>query len=217
MTLFLSTNLGLLLTPFIFLSIFYFGRVLKKHAFYIEIGVLLFILLMTLIGLDLFGFRLLSLERFMNSGHLSVAFFLLVMLAGILPKKSQAYKRLLYVRGELAIVGFLFLLPHALDKLSLALQLYNFTGLIAFILFLPLVFTSFISIRKKMNPKHWKKLHQLSYLAYLMLYIHLGFNLFIGDSIFITISQYSILYHLIFLVYFVLKIYAFFIKKKKSF
>jgi DMSO/TMAO reductase YedYZ heme-binding membrane subunit len=215
MSLFITDNLGILLTPIIYILVFYFGKQFKKNAYLIELTVLIFISLITLISLDIFGFRLLFVENFLNSGHLSVGFFLLVMLAGILPKKSTPYKTLLLVRGELAIMGFIFLLPHALNKLSLALSLYNFTGLIAFILFIPLVYTSFMPIRKKMNPKNWKTLHKLSYVAYIMLYIHLGFDIFIGSTFYFALGRNSILYHVLFLLYFVIKGYQIILKKKK--
>jgi methionine sulfoxide reductase heme-binding subunit len=216
MTLFITDNLGIILTPFIFLFVFYFGKSFKKNAVYYEISALILISFFALMGLDLFGFRVLFIERFLNSGHLSVGLFLLVMFAGVLPKKSKAYKSLLLVRGELAIMGFIFLLPHALDKLSLALSFYNFTGLIAFILFIPLVYTSFMPIRKKMNPKQWKRLHKLSYIAYFMLYIHLGFDIFIGSTVFVSFGRNSVLYHLLFLLYFILKLYISINKKQKK-
>jgi len=214
MTLFISDNLGILLAPLIYLFVFYFGKHFKKNAYYYELVILLFISLITLVGLGILGFRLLTIEKFLNSGHLSLGFFLLVMFAGVLAKKSKPYKVLLFVRGELAIMGFIFLLPHGLTKLSLALSFYNFTGLIAFILFIPLIYTSFMPIRKKMNPKHWKKLHTLSYVAYMMLYIHLGFDIFIGSTFYFALARNSILYHVLFLLYFIVKGYQLILKKR---
>jgi DMSO/TMAO reductase YedYZ heme-binding membrane subunit len=167
-------------------------------------------------SLGIFGFRLELLERFLQSGHLSLALFLLVMFTGVLPKKSKTFKVLMQVRGQLAILGFIFLLPHAFNKLSLALAGYNSTGLIAFILFIPLVFTSFMPIRKKMDPKHWKKLHQLSLVTYFMLYLHLGFDILIGNTFSFTFSRYSLLYHLLLVLYISMRLYFVTIPKLKK-
>lgn len=40
---------------------------------------------------------------------------------------------------------------------------------------LPLFYTSFIKIRRKMSVDKWRKLHKLSYLAYALIYVHLVF------------------------------------------
>jgi DMSO/TMAO reductase YedYZ heme-binding membrane subunit len=167
-------------------------------------------------SLGLFGFRIVPIEQFLASGHLALSFFLLVLFTGVLPKKSKPFKVLMQVRGQLAILGFIFLLPHALSKLSLALAGYNFTGLIAFILFIPLVFTSFMPIRKKMDPKNWKKLHKLSYITYFMLYIHLGFDILIGNTWMFKFSTNSILYHLLLVLYIAMRLYFITIPKMKK-
>jgi len=207
MSAFIQANLGILLVPILFAFLFYFGKSVKKYDYRYELGALILISINALISLGLFGFKLDILHRFLSSGHLSLAFFLLVIFAGVLPKKSKPYKVLLQVRGQLAILGFIFLLPHAINNLSLALAGYNSTGIIAFILFIPLVFTSFMPIRKKMKPKHWKKLHLLSYITYLMLYIHLGFDILIGNTFYFALSRYSILYHLLVFLYIGLRVY----------
>ena len=213
---FLQANLGILLVPLLFLFLFYFGKNLKKYDYRYELGALIIVSINALLSLGLFGFRLELLERFLQSGHLSLAFFLLVMFTGVLPKKSKPFKVMMHVRGQLAILGFIFLLPHAYSKLSLALAGYNFTGLIAFIVFIPLVFTSFMPIRKKMDPKNWKKLHQFSYITYFLLYLHLGFDILIGNSFSFTFSQYSILYHLLLLLYIGMRLYLITIPKLKK-
>lgn len=213
---FLQANLGILLVPLLFLFLFYFGKNLKKYDYRYELGALIIVSINALLSLGLFGFRFELLERFLQSGHLSLAFFLLVMFTGVLPKKSKPFKVLMQVRGQMAILAFIFLLPHAYSKLSLALAGYNFTGLIAFIVFIPLVFTSFMPIRKKMDPKNWKKLHQFSYITYFLLYLHLGFDILIGNSFSFTFSQYSILYHLLLLLYIGMRLYFITIPKLKK-
>ena len=216
MNYFLQANLGILLVPLLFLFLFYFGKNLKKYDYRYELGALIIVSINALLSLGLFGFRFELLERFLQSGHLSLAFFLLVMFTGVLPKKSKPFKVLMQVRGQMAILAFIFLLPHAYSKLSLALAGYNFTGLIAFIVFIPLVFTSFMPIRKKMDPKNWKKLHQFSYITYFLLYLHLGFDILIGNSFSFAFSQYSILYHLLLLLYIGMRLYLITIPKLKK-
>jgi len=211
---FLSYNLGIFISFLIYVLVHFKGSFFKKNAVIFEIASLILISIIFLISLNLFGFRLYKIEYFLQSGHISFGFFLIVMIAGILSKKSILYKRILLIRGELAIMGFIFLLPHALNKLSLALNLYNFTGLIAFILFIPLVTTSFMSIRKKMKPKNWKNLHKLSYIAYFMLYIHVGFTIYISNSIYVSFKNYSFLYHFIFACYLLMKLYIVYKKNK---
>lgn len=152
-----------------------------------------------------------------DSGHLSLSFFLLVMMAGVIPKRHIIYKKLLLVRGDLAILGFIFLLPHGIHRLSLALYGYNTSGLIAAIIMIPLTLSSFLVIRKKIRPDRWKALHKLAYLAYLMIYIHLGFDLSINPNHFyLDISPNSLLFHVFFMAYLVLKITSIIHKKKDS-
>ncbi|OHE25156.1 MAG: hypothetical protein A2Y45_08675 [Tenericutes bacterium GWC2_34_14] len=149
-----------------------------------------------------------------DGGHLSLALFILIMFAGVMLKSWIPYKKILLVRGDLAIIGFIFLLPHGINRLSLALSGYNMSGLFAAIIMLPLTISSFITIRKKIRPDRWKKLHKLAYVAYFLIYIHLGFDVFLDSTYgYVKFSPNSILYHSLLLIYIVLKIMR--IKQKK--
>jgi DMSO/TMAO reductase YedYZ heme-binding membrane subunit len=57
-------------------------------------------------------------------------------------------------------------------------------------------------VRKKMNPKYWKQLHKLAYVAYVFIYIHLAFNIYINPNYgyFIPDAD-ALLYHFILLLY----------------
>jgi len=204
-----ETNLGLYLAILFYIAIHFKYRFIHQHLRYF---ITLALLLVTFVML----FDVKVVNTLIESGHISLALFLLVMFAGVFGKKSLFYKRILLVRGDLAIIGFILLIPHAIKRLPLALYGYNFTGMIAGIIMLPLIVTSFMSIRKKMRPKNWKNLHKLAYLAYFMIYIHIGFDFSIRQSNpYIFFSDNSLFYHLLFITYLFSKSY-FIIQKRVS-
>jgi DMSO/TMAO reductase YedYZ heme-binding membrane subunit len=210
---FILGNIGVFIAPILFLFVYYFGKHLHKHQNIYEFGALVAALFVYLIQLDFIGIDL----NLILGGHLSLAFFLLVMFAGVLKKNSKAKKALSLVRAELAIIGFIILIPHGLTRLDLALTGYNVTGLFAFIIFVPLIFTSFMNIRKKMNPKNWKQLHILAYFAYFFIYIHLAFNFSINpDFGFFVQDLDALLYHFILFLYILLRIIFVAIPKVKK-
>ena len=107
-------------------------------------------------------------------GHISFALYMLVMFAGALKPKSKPKIALMMVRRELAIIGFLVLIPHMLLLIITALTNYNPTGTIAFLIMIPLFITSFTQVKKKLGPIKWKKLHKWAYPTYLMIYLHVA-------------------------------------------
>ncbi len=137
-----------------------------------------------------------------NLGYVGLSFFLIVMFMGVL-EKSEIKKRLMGVRAEYAILGTIFSIVHGLKFLVFSIDFYFFweapinfyIGIIAIIICLPLFITSFMWIRKKLKGKTWKKLHQLSYLFYLLIALHL-----------ILITNQRMWYYIaIFSIYFILK------------
>lgn len=215
---FIIRNLGVIIAPILFTIIFFFSRHIHRNQYKYEIGAFILANIVILIQPRFLNVRIPFLNILITSGHLSLAIFLLVMFAGVLKKNSIAKKSLTLVRGELAVIGFIFLLPHAFARLALSLSGYNMSGLFAFILFIPLVITSFMFIRKKMNPKHWKNLHKLAYVTYFLIYIHLAFNISMNpNNRFIMFDPYATLYHLILLLYITLRmIYVVIPKIKKK-
>jgi len=204
---FLLSNSGVILALFIFLFVFHAGKYLHKYQYIFELGALLLSIIVYLSQPQVFNFNLGFVGSMISSGHLSLAFFLLVMFTGVFKKNSKAKKALSLVRAELAIIGFIFLLPHGLSRLELALSGFNLSGLFAFMIFIPLIVTSFMFVRKKMNPKHWKQLHKLAYVAYFFIYIHLAFNIYINPNYgyFIPDAD-ALLYHFILLLYVTLRV-----------
>jgi methionine sulfoxide reductase heme-binding subunit len=192
---FFSYNLAILIVPILYLIIHFLSKHFHHHATYYRIGALFLALLTILI-------RPSFLDLLITSGHLGLSFFILVIFTCVFPKKSKIHKNLNLVRGDLAILGFIFLIPHGMARLSLALAGYNSTGLLAMIVFTPLFITSFLVIRKKMKPIRWKKLHHFAYIAYGLIYIHLGFNLSLNpNNFYIRLSPDAILYHLLAIIY----------------
>jgi methionine sulfoxide reductase heme-binding subunit len=202
---FILRNLGVLLVPFVFFFFFFLGKNIHKYPYHYELGafgVVVLVIIHNLLGLGFPG-----VEAVITSGHLSLALFILVIFTGVLKKKTIFKKALDLVRGEVAVIAFIFLLPHAFARMDLALSGYNPTGLIANILFIPLVLTSFMFIRKRMKPIHWKRLHKLSYITYLMIYIHLAFTINLNpNNFYIIASRYAIIYHMLLLIYLVLRL-----------
>jgi len=107
-------------------------------------------------------------------GHLTLALFILVMFAGAFKKKSKSKIVLTRVRRELAILGFMTLIPHATLLIITALSALNPTGTLALVVMTPLFITSFPKIRKKMHPLAWRKLHHWAYLAYALIFLHVA-------------------------------------------
>lgn len=204
---FLTYQLGIL-SAFIFFAIIHvWGRFIHKHA-----SIILWIVFILSVSSVFIDIPVLS--EYIESGHGSLGLFMLIIVAGILPKKSVFYKDLLLVRGHIAVMGFILLLPHGLERLSLALAGYQTSGLIAMLTMIPLTITSFMFIRKKMKPIHWKRLHKLSYVAYLLIYIHIGFIIFISSSTsYIRLIEDAILYHLFAVIYIFFKTRKFILNK----
>ncbi|MBU1144131.1 MAG: ferric reductase-like transmembrane domain-containing protein [Firmicutes bacterium] len=185
MTVILGLTLILVLLAFLFYK---YIRKLNKYLYLIAIilGVISFLQEITII----------------NLGYVGLSFFLIVMFTGVL-EKSEIKKRLMGVRAEYAILGTIFVIVHGLKFVVFSIDFYFFwdapinfyLGIAAFFICAPLFITSFMWLRKKLKGKTWKKLHQLSYLFYLLVALHL---------ILIT-NQRMWYYIVIFSVYFILK------------
>ncbi len=116
----------------------------------------------------------------LSLGYVPFGIFLVVMFMGVMDK-GEFKSKLLNIRGELAIIAFILLIPHAWGYFEYYLEYLGiFSGTIAFylgilavLLAVPLIVTSFRKIRSIMGYKKWKKLHLFSYLFYLLVALHL--------------------------------------------
>jgi sulfoxide reductase heme-binding subunit YedZ len=114
-----------------------------------------------------------------NTGYIPLSFFIVTMFIGILDK-GPLKKRLFTARAELAIIGSILMFPHAYGYLEfyytdyslLGQNLFFYMGILAYLIMLPLMITSFQKIRRKLGFKKWKLLHRSAYLFFILAGIH---------------------------------------------
>lgn len=121
-----------------------------------------------------------------SRGAFATALFAAVMWTGALPNGSKAIRVLMPIRGELSILAciltlghniaygqtyfrFLFTQPGRLPANQLAAAVCS---LAMIVIMLPLFVTSFVSVRKKMNARSWKRLQRFAYGFYALVYVH---------------------------------------------
>lgn len=149
--------------------------------------------------LSILSYFIKDLNSTINAGFAGFAFFIVVMFQSALKKGGNLYKRTLAVRKEYSIFGFIFLIPHALIFLIGENQVLEWNGIISFLIMVPLFITSFIVIRKKMSATKWRRLHFMSYIAYMLMFAHvmmvsenasrLIYIMFIGVYLFLKIKN----------------------------
>lgn len=151
-------------------------------------------------------------KNILARGTLAGALFILVMVASVCPA-AKLRGLLLRTRGEMAIIAALLTLIHNISYgknyfVALFTKISDLDAprifaavlsLVMIVLLIPLTVTSFMFIRKKMNPKKWKSLQRLSYLFYGLLFIHISmiFSISIAKghlSTLFDLSVYAIIY-----------------------
>lgn len=115
---------------------------------------------------------------YISGGAMVGALFTLVMFAGAFVQGSTLAKKFMPVRAHLSILGGILAIGHGIALGQSFIKRLNFTvefviSLLLLLVMVPLFVTSFTVIRKKMNPKSWKKLQRLAYLFYLLTFIHI--------------------------------------------
>jgi DMSO/TMAO reductase YedYZ heme-binding membrane subunit len=152
-------------------------------------------------------------------GALSTAVFAIVMYLGVIPVRFAPAGRLMRIRAEMSIIGCILALGHNVyygmyyfydlftkaSELELPYLIATVITLILIAIMLPLMITSFRSVRKKMSAPSWKKLQRLAYVFYVLLYIHVMIVLCAnvrGISSILSIAAYT----LVFVPYFVLRL-----------
>ena len=118
---------------------------------------------------------------------IAAALWIIVMWTGALKNGSFLIKKLMPVRGELSIIAFILTLCHVIvygqiyltrlifhyDTMQLPTLLMTVLSVLMVVIMLPLSIISFKKIRKKINPKAWKKVQKFAYLFYALIYIHI--------------------------------------------
>lgn len=202
---FILSNLAFIILPFVYMTIVFIGKYIEKNEW-------AFLVLAMILSVTSYIVGGQFLEWTVFSGQFSFALFLLVILAGIF-KKGNFFRSVIDpVRGDLALYGFIYLLPHSLTNLDKALSGYNTTGILASLIMLPLVITSFKFVRAKMKPSSWVMLHKLSYVAYALIYVHTGFDVWLNPTqIYFKMNSWPV--HVITLLYIVLKVRIMIVKR----
>lgn len=214
-----------LILPILFvivLSLFATKSIRNKSHYYYSASIIIVVISTTYeVYKIIFGGEKLTgviyqLERISLKGFLALGCFLLVMFCGAMNTKWNITKKLLSIRGQLAIIGSILMIPHFVvygikfimklfgtKPISTYNYIYIIMGVLAFLIMIPLFITSFKFIRKKMNPITWKNLQRWSYLFFLLVYLHIAVLLFAMKDF--NVSKF-IFYTFIFLLYTVLRI-----------
>ena len=174
---------------------YFFGKGIRKNS------VLIYVLAVIISIASFFLIdKIQVMEMFVN-GIMGFSFLFIVMFTGALKKKSNLSKKFVSIRKEYSIIGFIFIIPHAtnyvIEMFSDFWQIEYWFGVTAFAIMIPLFITSFSNVRKLYKYPVWKKLHRWSYLAYMLIFIHV---------ILVADTRDMIAYILIFVPYLVLKL-----------
>jgi len=181
---------------------FYFSKTIRKR-FNILLGLAVVLSVIALFG-DNEAFSLII------DGFVGLAFFIIVMIAGGFKRTSNISKRFRSVRKEYSILGFVFLLPHFITYTLRFLNgeyPWEWFGIVAMLVMIPLFVTSFKVIKSKMSIKKWKNMQRWAYLAYLLIFIHL---ILIGQE------EHIIAYIVVFSLYSLLKLKNFVLSSDKQ-
>jgi len=182
----------LLLTAFAY----YKGNVVRKHNIKFYIGAVILAAIAFILR-----YKVKITEPF-TQGYLGLAFLYIVMVTGALKNKSTLYKKLMGVRREYSIIGFIFVSFHGLkyliEYLDKARDL-EWLGVIPYVIMLPLFITSFMVVRRKFTFTTWKKIQQFAYIAYILIFVHL---ILVASNI-----TNFIVYFVLFVPYIILKLY----------
>lgn len=195
---FILTNLAFIIIPFVYITLVFIAPIIEKNQ--IAFVVLAFILsaLSYVVGGQF-------IEWTVFSGHFSFALFMLVIFAGLMRRDSMYRQVIEPVRGDLSIYGFIYLIPHIAFYFSEMINGYNMMGIVAYVIMIPLIVSSFRNVRKNMKKELWQVMHKLSYVIYFLLYLHVGFN-FRLSPLTLTVKPLSMPFHFTFVVYVMIKV-----------
>ena len=123
-------------------------------------------------------------EALFTSATLATAFLTIVMFIGVLGKNSAIKKFLQPIRTQISFIACFLLIPHFYSLfnicyttlLAVEFNLGFLSALISlslFVLLILLFITSFKYYKIKLKAKRWKKIQQLSYFFFLLIYVHI--------------------------------------------
>lgn len=177
----------------------------------------------------------------MASCYIGVAFYLVVMFTGALPRKWSFTKQLLSVRSEISVLAGFIVLFHIFkvwDLVPLSFSMFwpfiwdnaapimtlgfGVVGPFLVICFLIPWITSFKTVRNSMTHKKWKRTQKLAY-PFMVLLVLQGILLAVGHAVYVgpqaaEYAQYvatAVLYVIFGLTYAGLKVYQASVKRAK--
>ena len=170
--------------------ILFFGKALRTHPvpfYWGAVAIALASVLVTWSGIALPTVFAEYILPIFARGGLAGALFVVVMWTGAFPNGSAPIKKLMPIRGQLSILASILTLGHnaAYGRVYFVKLFTNPSALpgnqllaavcsvVMLILMLPLFVTSFLRVRRKMNPKTWKLLQRLAYVFYGLLGCHI--------------------------------------------
>lgn len=181
----------------VFMFLFIFRKEIKKKPviFYIIFTILTLMISKLFISKNLFSYPIKKIDPilmyFINiykRGVLGYVLFLVVMFLGVIKKDKKFNLELISIRGQISIIasiaslchlfiyGYAFIKKFLMDEKIDILYVFLFlTSFILLLILIPLFITSFIKIRKKMNPIKWKKLQSYAHIFYFLLFINVIF------------------------------------------
>ena len=110
---------------------------------------------------------------YITKGIAGYGAFLVVMMVGVLPNKWTLSRKIKKYRGELSIIGFILISAHAILRIFGLLGWINLFGVAAYVIMIPLIFTSFKLIKKDNSSLMVSALIIAAYGIYVILFAHL--------------------------------------------
>ncbi len=172
------------------LFVIWFSKVLRAHPIPFYVGaaaIALAVVTVTWHGVALpSGFKAYIWPMFARGG-LAGAMFVIVMFTGAFPNGSAPIKKLMPIRGPLSILASILTLGHNAAygrlyfvrlfthpaSLPTGQLLAAVCSVLMMLIMLPLFITSFMAVRRKMQPKRWKALQRLAYGFYGLFCCHI--------------------------------------------
>ena len=149
-----------------------FTVLIYKYTFLFKKSYILYIISLVLSVLSIVYYKEIYFS-YLIQGLFGYGAFLVVMMVGILPNKWTLSRKIKKYRGELSIVGFILITPHAFLRVFGIVSSVDLFGIAAFVLMIPLTLISFKIVKKEIDPKDWIRILKGAYLIYFLLFVHL--------------------------------------------
>ncbi len=213
--------------------VIFLGDSLRKHPapyYTVTTAITLLLIVLDFAGVRYKGIMADYIVPMFTKGALSGALFAIIMWSGALPNGSKAVKLILPVRGRLSIIASILVFSHAVNFRAQLISLFTKAGslkapvivatvcsVLLLIIMIPLFITSFMRIRRKMDPKGWKKLQRWAYVFYALIPVHMLFftyrNILLGRN---GYRLNAVVYTFVFLAYAVCRVLKAVAVKKKD-